>query len=92
MSRWKKDPALQDLVYHKAKLRLETELPEIMNVIVEKAKDGDIKFIKLVLELTNRHTDAITVRSEVPQIGIEQYTTAIRQVAQWQEERFGNGN
>ena len=90
MSRWKKDQEFQDLVFEKARVRLEVELPDIMQVIVDKAKAGNFQFVKLVLELTNKHIDKITVRPEVPVIGIEQYSAAIRKVAQWEEERFGD--
>ena len=50
----------------------------------------NLQIIKLALELTGRHTDSITLRSEVPQVGIEKYTAVIRQVAEWEQERFGH--
>ena len=90
MSRWKQDQGFRDLVFEKARERLEVELPDIMQVIVDKAKAGNFQFVKLVLELTNRHSDKITIRPEVPAIGIEQYSAAIRKVSQWEEERFGD--
>jgi len=90
LSRWKGDPALQDLVNQVTRAHLETELPEINHVVVEKAKEGDIKFVKLVPKMTGRHTDAVTIMSEVTQVGIEKYTAVISQVAEWEKERFGN--
>ena len=90
MSRWKNDQGFQDLVFEKARGRLEAELPDFMQVIVDKAKAGNFQFVKLALELTNKHSDKITVKPEVPVIGIEHYSAAIRKAAQWEEERFGD--
>ena len=57
-----------------ARTRLEVELPNIMQVIVDKAKEGQIQFVKLVLELTNKHSEKITVKQETPEVGIENYS------------------
>ena len=90
LSKWKKDQGLQELVFEMARTRLEVELPDIMQVIVDKAKEGQIQFVKLVLELTNKHSEKITVKQEAPEVGIENYTAVIRKAVQWEKERFGN--
>ena len=92
LSRWKNEPGLMDQVYQELRAHLETYLPEVMHVIGERASQGEIKFIILLLELLGKYTDSITVTAEVPQIGIEQYSAVIKQVAEWEQERFGNGN
>ena len=92
LSRWKADPALQDQVYQVTRAYLSAELPDILHVVLKQALGGDIKFIQLVLELTGKHTDSITVKSDVPQVGIEKYSSIIKQVSKWQEERFGNSS
>ena len=73
LSRWKKDLGLRTLVYDMARTRLEAELPDIMQVIIDKAKEGHFHFAKLALELTDRYCNRIAVESEEPKVGIEQY-------------------
>lgn len=91
LSRWEINPTHMDQVYQVARAYLASEIPEILHVILESAKSGDIEFIKLVLELTGRYTEGISIRSDTPQVGIERFTAIIKQVSEWQEERLGNG-
>jgi len=79
LSRWKNDVEFQELVYQRARSHLMAELPDVMHMIMEKAKGGDFRFAKMVLELTGRYSERITVRQEA----------AIKQVAEWKKERFG---
>ena len=92
LSRWKKDPALQDQVYEVARAYLENRLPEIMHGIGEKAAAGEYKFVILALELTGRYNQAITVRTDSIQVGIEKYSAVIRRMEEWERERFGSEN
>ena len=61
----------------------------IFGVISNQAKKGNIHFVKLVLELTHKHSEKVTVRQEVPEVGIEQYSAALKQLEAWEKERFG---
>ena len=90
LSRWKKDPVLQERVFEMARSRLEVALPDVLEVIADKAKKGNIHFVKLMLELTHKHSEKVTVRQEVPEVGIERWKGILEKVAQWEEERFGN--
>jgi hypothetical protein len=68
------------------------ELQDVLGVIAERAKVGEIRFVQLVLELTHKLRDKITVKMEVPEVGIEQYAVVIRQAARWKEEgQWGSG-
>ena len=91
LSRWKKEPDFQAAAFEKARTQLEVELPEILQVIAEKAKAGNYQFVKLALELTHKHSEKITVKQEVPEVGIEQWSALLEEVAQWEKERFGDG-
>jgi len=88
LSRWKKEEAFQTMVFEKARTYLGGKLPQIMHVIAEKAVAGQFRFVKLALELTNMYEDKITVETEKPKIGIEQYSEIIRQIDEWREERL----
>ena len=85
LSRWKKEPEFQSLAYEKARGQLEAVLPDILQVIVDKAMEGNIHFVKLILELTNKHSEKITVKQEVPEVGIEQYSAALKQLEAWEK-------
>ena len=91
LSRWKKDPVLQERVFEMARNRLEVQLPDVLQVIAEQAKKGNIHFVKLMLELTHKHSEKVTVQQEVPEVGIEQWTAALKKVEQWERERWPNG-
>ena len=89
LSRWKNDVDFQELVHQRTLSHLMAELPEVMHVIIDKAKEGDFRFAKMVLELTGRYSERITVRQEVTEIGIEQYSAAIKKFEDWKRGRFG---
>lgn len=90
LSRWKNEDGVMDQVYQELLDHLATYLPEVMQVIGDRASQGEIKFIILLLELLGKYAGTITVKSDGPQVGIEQYSTVIKQVADWELERFGD--
>ena len=92
LSRWKKDPDLQAQVYTLAHKRLENSLPDVLGVIIDNAMAGSYQFVKLILELTQKYSIKITVQSDQPQIGIEQYSALIKQIETWEQERAAEGN
>jgi len=89
LSRWKKDQDFKQHVYEMASARFDEELPDVIQVIIDRAKQGHFQFVKLMLELTNNYRDRIAITPEAPQVGIEQYQAVIKKVAQWKKENFG---
>jgi transcriptional regulator with XRE-family HTH domain len=92
LSRWKKNPDFQAQVYKLALARLETALPDVLQVIIDNAIAGRFPFVKLLLELTEKYSRVITVESKEPKVGIEQYSDLIKHIEAWQEECSGERN
>ena len=92
LSRWKKDSEFQAQVYKLELARLDAALPDVLQVIIDNARAGKFQFVKLVLELTEKYTSRITVESQGPQVGIEQYSALIKHIEQWEEGRSGERN
>ena len=87
LSRWKKDPRVRGRAYDLARTRIETELPDIIQTIIDKAKDGSYQFVRLALELTEKYASKVTVETHNTSVGIEQYSDLIRMVEERKDEK-----
>lgn len=87
LSRWKKDPRVRGRAYDLARTRIETELPDIIQTIIDKAKDGSCQFVRLALELTDKYTSKVTVETRNTSVGIEQFSDLIRMVEERKDEK-----
>jgi hypothetical protein len=86
LTRWKKDPQVRDLVYDLVRDRLEAELPDIFQVIIDEAKAGKYQFVKLSLELLDKYSNKLTLETDTPTLGIEQYSEIIKLVEQLKDD------
>ncbi|MCJ7818537.1 MAG: hypothetical protein MUP25_01810 [Syntrophales bacterium] len=92
LARWEQLPGFGQAVYAEAERRLEERIPDILEVIGERAEAGDYRFIKLALEVWKRRRvqeAEADAEPEIWQAGPEDYARAEAAVAAWERERFG---
>ena len=85
LTRWKSDPEVRALVDHHLRDRLEKELPDVFQVIIDKAKDGSYQYVKLILELTEKYNSKVTINTGASGAGIESHADLIKSVEDWLE-------
>jgi hypothetical protein len=87
LSRWKKIPGYTDLVYQNARNILDSRMPEILNVIAEKAEGGSLSFVKLALEVTGRLIDTVLIEESIRPFNADDYAKAAKELDEWRKAK-----
>ena len=64
LSRWKQDPDFMDAVEHERNKRLDRELSEVYQALIDEAISGNMDAIRFAFKLTGRYSEKTTVRHE----------------------------
>ena len=90
MQNWKKLEGFHDAVYAEVRRNLDWRLPEILKALGDKAEEGNIPAIKLVLELTGRYQESQRVDFFEREYGADEIKSAAKEIQKFEETRFGS--
>jgi hypothetical protein len=95
LTRWRSIPGFQGAVDEAIQRRLLDRKANIFEVVGSIAEKGDIRHIKMALELMGVYPPPKPTppgRDPLPPYTAEEYTKAIEDVAAWHEQQFGNSS
>lgn len=90
LQNWKKLDGFPDAVYAEVRRNLDWRLPEILKALGDKAEEGIIPAIKLVLELLGRYQDSQRVDFFEREYGADEMKSASEELQKREQERFGS--